>query len=154
MKVKSMKGFTLAELLIVMAIVVVLASVAIPTFTRQLETSRETADLETVRNAYTDAYAMALKDLSEDGKLDDKGDGSTAGTYKIEGLKFVQTTAGFDYITGNIGGLALTSNGIKDIDQTKANLTFTFVVSTADDTPTGAKKGDLALSAVAVGTAS
>ena len=35
------KGFTLAELLVVVAIVSILAAISIPIFTRQLETSRE-----------------------------------------------------------------------------------------------------------------
>ena len=35
------KGFTLAELLVVVAIVAILAAISIPIFTRQLEASRE-----------------------------------------------------------------------------------------------------------------
>ena len=37
MKIKNKKGFTLAELLIVVAIIAVLVAVAIPIFTSQLE---------------------------------------------------------------------------------------------------------------------
>ena len=40
----SRKGFTLAELLIVVAIIAVLVAVAIPVFGSQLEKSREAAD--------------------------------------------------------------------------------------------------------------
>lgn len=39
------KGFTLAELLVVVAIVAILAAISIPIFTRQLEASREATDL-------------------------------------------------------------------------------------------------------------
>ena len=38
------KGFTLAELLIVVAIIAVLVAIGIPIFTSQLEKSREAAD--------------------------------------------------------------------------------------------------------------
>ena len=43
------KGFTLAELLIVVAIIAVLVAVAIPIFRKQLEKSRETVDIHTMR---------------------------------------------------------------------------------------------------------
>ena len=49
---KNNKGFTLAELLIVVAIIGVLVAVAIPVFTSQLEKSRESVDLANVRSAY------------------------------------------------------------------------------------------------------
>ena len=51
------KGFTLAELLIVVAIIAVLVAVAIPVFTAQLEKSREATDIANMRSAY--AYASA-----------------------------------------------------------------------------------------------
>ncbi len=49
---KNNKGFTLAELLIVVAIIAVLVAIAIPIFTAQLEKSREATDLSNVRAAY------------------------------------------------------------------------------------------------------
>ncbi|WP_036612271.1 prepilin-type N-terminal cleavage/methylation domain-containing protein [Oribacterium sp. P6A1] len=51
MKNKCIKGFTMAELLIVVAIVGVLVAVSIPLFTAQLEKTRETADIHTMRAA-------------------------------------------------------------------------------------------------------
>ena len=42
------KGFTLAELLIVVAIIAVLTAIAIPVFTTQLEKSREATDVANV----------------------------------------------------------------------------------------------------------
>ena len=50
-KLKSDRGFTLAELLIVVAIIGVLVAIAIPIFTSQLERSREAVDLSDVRSA-------------------------------------------------------------------------------------------------------
>ena len=49
---KNNKGFTLAELLIVVAIIAVLVAIAIPVFTTQLEKSREATDVANVRSAY------------------------------------------------------------------------------------------------------
>lgn len=45
-------GFTLLEMLIVVAIIAVLVATAIPIFANQLEKSREAADLANVRSAY------------------------------------------------------------------------------------------------------
>ena len=45
------KGFTLAELLIVVAIIAVLVAIAIPIFANQLEKSREATDAANVRSA-------------------------------------------------------------------------------------------------------
>ncbi len=44
------KGFTLAELLIVVAIIAVLAAVIIPIFGKQLEKSRRAVDMANARN--------------------------------------------------------------------------------------------------------
>ena len=56
---KSREGFTLAELLIVVAIIAVLVDVAIPVFGNQLEKSREAADLANVRAAYAEVLTEA-----------------------------------------------------------------------------------------------
>ena len=53
-------GFTLAELLIVVAIIAVLVAIAIPVFTSQLEKSRETTDVANLRSAYAEAVAKYL----------------------------------------------------------------------------------------------
>ena len=57
---KNNKGFTLAELLIVVAIIAVLVAIAIPIFTAQLEKSREATDLANVRSAYAEQVAAYL----------------------------------------------------------------------------------------------
>ena len=57
MKKNNKKGFTLAELLIVVAIIAVLVAIAIPVFTTQLEKSREATDIANVRSAYAGQMA-------------------------------------------------------------------------------------------------
>ena len=62
MKKNNNKGFTLAELLIVVAIIAVLVAVAIPVFTTQLEKSREATDIANVRSAYAAVVTNYLGD--------------------------------------------------------------------------------------------
>ena len=57
---KNNKGFTLAELLIVVAIIAVLVAIAIPVFTTQLEKSREATDVANVRSAYAGVVVECL----------------------------------------------------------------------------------------------
>ena len=57
---KNNKGFTLAELLIVVAIIAVLVAIAIPVFTTQLEKSREATDMSNLRAAYAEVMAEYL----------------------------------------------------------------------------------------------
>ncbi|MBE6040166.1 MAG: type II secretion system protein [Clostridiales bacterium] len=62
---RNRKGFTLAELLIVVAIIAVLVAIAIPVFTGQLEKSREATDMANIRAAYGTVTTQYLTDGSE-----------------------------------------------------------------------------------------
>ena len=67
------KGFTLAELLIVVAIIAVLVAIAIPIFTSQLEKAREATDAANLRSAYAEVMVSALTtDSAEEIKVDQK----------------------------------------------------------------------------------
>ena len=57
---ENKKGFTLAELLIVVAIIAVLVAISIPIFTSQLEKSREAVDLANLRSAYAECSTAVL----------------------------------------------------------------------------------------------
>ena len=61
-KKNNKKGFTLAELLIVVAIIAVLVAISIPIFNAQLEKSREATDLANIRSAYAELTAAYLTD--------------------------------------------------------------------------------------------
>ena len=60
-KKNNKKGFTLAELLIVVAIIAVLVAIAIPVFSAQLEKSREATDLANIRSAYAEIVVEAIE---------------------------------------------------------------------------------------------
>lgn len=57
---RNHKGFTLMEMLIVVAIIGVLVAVAIPMFGSHLEKSREAVDLANVRSAYAEVLAASM----------------------------------------------------------------------------------------------
>lgn len=59
---KNTKGFTLAELLIVVAIIGVLVSISIPIFTSQLEKAREATDAANIRSQYAQVMVEAITD--------------------------------------------------------------------------------------------
>ena len=65
MKQINRKGFTLAELLIVVAIISVLVAIAIPVFTSQLHNARVAADVADIRSY----YAELQTDFMTNGKL-------------------------------------------------------------------------------------
>lgn len=64
MRENGKKGFTLAELLIVVAIIAVLVAISIPIFSAQLEKSREATDAANIRSAYAEVSADLLTDDS------------------------------------------------------------------------------------------
>lgn len=59
---KRVKGFTMMEMLIVIAIIAVLVAISIPTFSGALEKSREAADLAAIRSAYSE---ISMKFMTE-----------------------------------------------------------------------------------------
>ena len=57
---KNKKGFTLVELVIVIAVIAILAAVLIPTFSNVVQKANESKELQQVTNAYKEALAEAL----------------------------------------------------------------------------------------------
>lgn len=59
-KLNNKKGFTLMEMLIVVAIIAVLVAIAIPVFNGALTKSKEAADVANIRAAYTEWQVKML----------------------------------------------------------------------------------------------
>ncbi len=62
---KDKKGFTLAELLVVVAIIGVLVAISIPIFTSQLEKARDAVSVANIRAAYAEAQTAWLTGSSD-----------------------------------------------------------------------------------------
>ena len=62
MKKRNQKGFTIMEMLIVVAIIAVLVAIAIPTFNSALTKSKEAADVANIRAAYAEMMMDYMMD--------------------------------------------------------------------------------------------
>lgn len=103
---KKNDGFTLAELLIVVAVIGVLVAISIPIFSQQLHKARVAADWANVRSY----YSHLQYDFLETGKINDAYLHDTNGTY-TDGIKSfnlfgetVKLTAGSMWIRGKSAG--------------------------------------------------
>ena len=98
-KIQNKKGFTMAELLIVVAIIAVLVAIAIPIINSKLEKSREAYDIATMRQAASAAielYNAGIYDSTSAGKAGlswDNGGGNpnAYGAYDPKSGKFYPT---------------------------------------------------------------
>jgi len=109
------KGFTLAELLIVVAIIGVLVAISIPIFTSQLEKAREATDEANIRSLYAECSAAVLTGSSDDTKVIVNKD-ATSGevTSATATYTMTQKTSGLssgDSVT--IGGVTIASKDFK-----------------------------------------
>ncbi|MCI2000460.1 MAG: prepilin-type N-terminal cleavage/methylation domain-containing protein [Clostridia bacterium] len=82
------KGFTLAELLIVVAIIAVLVAISIPVFTSKLEKAREATDVANMRAA----KAVAVAKYLDSGTDTDSDTGTT--TIKTTGTFYYDAAKG------------------------------------------------------------
>jgi type IV pilus assembly protein PilA len=87
---RGIKGFTLMEMLIVIAIIAVLVAIAIPIFTAQLSNARAETDAANIRSGYATATATILSNnvtetttyyLNSDGSVSEGSDSVTSGSY-------------------------------------------------------------------------
>ncbi|MBE6910465.1 MAG: prepilin-type N-terminal cleavage/methylation domain-containing protein [Ruminococcaceae bacterium] len=95
---KNNKGFTMAEMLIVVAIIAVLIAIAIPTFGAQLKKAQFATDEANIRSKYAELVADAM--MNNDGGSITISQGTLAGarTYSDTSLA-INNTAGTITIT-------------------------------------------------------
>ncbi|MFI3327342.1 MAG: prepilin-type N-terminal cleavage/methylation domain-containing protein [Clostridia bacterium] len=72
-KLKNSKGFTMIELIIVIAIIVILAAIAVPTFAGFIDNANKTSATSEARNVY-----MALKIIAVENEIDGTAYDATA----------------------------------------------------------------------------
>ncbi len=102
MKKLNKKGFTIVELVIVIAVIAILAAVLIPTFSGVVEKANKSAALQAARSAYVEAKAEVLSD----GVINTEGetvylakDGSVVNNAESSEWTFVFNTDGSINIT-------------------------------------------------------
>ena len=127
---RNKKGFTLAELLIVVAIIAVLVAIAIPIFVTQLEKSREATDAANIRSAYAVVQSAALL---QDQQADLTKLNTSDITYTVEGsegsfvykavVQLKQQQDEWQSGAQDIGGISLAANTAKK--NGKATITYT-----------------------------
>ena len=84
MKKMNKKGFTIVELVIVIAVIAILAAVMIPTFSGIVERAQNSAALQEVKNAYTATIADELSTATDaDDKISNKAIKVQAGNGKF-----------------------------------------------------------------------
>lgn len=90
---RSKKGFTLMEMLFVVAIIGILVAIAIPTMNNSLNKAKQSADDANIRSAYAEHQMNVLEVSTEDAEVD----GTTITfadntTYELQYYTGVETT--------------------------------------------------------------
>ena len=65
-KLNNKKGFTIVELVIVIAVIGILAAVLIPTFSNVIKNAKESAAMQSVKSAYENWYANQVTETGFD----------------------------------------------------------------------------------------
>lgn len=94
-KKRNQKGFTLMEMLFVVAIIGILVAIAIPTMNNSLEKAKKAADDANIRSAYAEHQMNVLEVSTEDATFDDAKDTikfADGTTYELQHYTGIETT--------------------------------------------------------------
>ena len=83
-QIKDKKGFTLMEMLIVVAIIAVLVAIAIPTVTGQLHNAKVAADWANVRAYYAEIQADYIANDGYNDNVPNAHANTTLGEYNVQ----------------------------------------------------------------------
>lgn len=108
MKNNKKRGFTIVELVIVIAVIAILAAVLIPTFSNVVENANKSACQQEARNKYVEVLAQDLEDGVQDGK---KGDTDISVATAGEGKYTYTVSTGTVSFTYTSNGYTATFNG-------------------------------------------
>ena len=111
------KGFTLAELLVVVAIIAILVAVSIPIFTGKLNEARKNTDIANVRAAKAAAVSEYLNDEAQ-----------TSGTYydaKNGAMVAAKPTTGYNAYGGQDNNGLVTNDSRKAKNDSVIEITIT-----------------------------
>ena len=144
MKRKQKKGFTLAELLIVVAIIAVLVAISIPIFTAQLRKARLAANKANARAALSAAMAEFIDAPEADKAMTPYGNpkhmyfryDTATGKCEYRGVGGTSPGKGEEYTSFANIGYHPGNNGLGESDVSKWNENTTYQVVGAKNTGT------------------
>lgn len=127
--IKSDKGFTMIELIIVVAIMGILAAILVPSFTQMTRKSRFNADLNTIKHVQTQ---IELYMAEHDGEFPTTDATKTPPTASISAADFKKTVK--ELVDGGYLKKTDTKNGDEqtlDLQSTNDGVTATYTVAAA-----------------------
>lgn len=119
------KGFTLAELLVVVAIIGVLVAISIPIFTSQLEKARDAVSVANMRTAYAEAQTLSLTATKDGDKADKATWSATAKTVTVTGVEFKGKDSS-DKFSGLAADLPFPGTALTEPDAGPHDMVFTY----------------------------
>ena len=147
MRKNNKKGFTIVELVIVIAVIAILAGVLIPTFASIISKANESKALQEAQNAYKEAYALAVAD----GKIDPvAGEAQVSGSYRFtfKGTLGALTGVDVEVKSGSDAAndkyeIAVSPDGVVSIEEAEGeNTTWTVQEDNSDASDEGGEGGE------------
>lgn len=130
MKKNNKKGFTIVELVIVIAVIAILAAVMIPTFSNVVSKANASAALSAAKNTYTEALVDQTDGALNDGTMIYVEQGSKVYAFKVSGGTIAEETTNVPSSIPSEAGSVQTGSSFKKYSDTNG----TIVISGTDVT--------------------